>query len=122
VFDVVRVSVDGGVVYGLVGIYVALIVGSFVFPTVYINRRANELKQGLLDEKRERIHELRTRLLEGEDPEELETLQMKLEELRRQYDRYDSVSLYPLSLSIASRLVSSLFLPLFFLLVETYVF
>ena len=119
-FDVVRVGGGGGVVYLLVAVYIGMLVGSFAFPTVYINRRANEVKWDVLNGKRERIHDLRARLLAGDDPEEIEALQMKLDELREQYDTYDSVSLYPMSLSIASRLVSSVFLPLFFLLFETY--
>ncbi|MFC7227969.1 hypothetical protein N0B31_11200 [Salinirubellus salinus] len=120
-FDVVRVGGGSGIVYLLVASYIAMIVGSFVFPTVYINRRANEIKSELLNEKREHIHELRAQLLAGDDPEEIETLQMKLDELRTQYETYDRVSLYPMSLSIASRLVSSVLLPLFFVVVETYV-
>ncbi len=119
-FDVVRVSGGSGVIYALVGIYMLLLVGSFGFPTVYINRRANEIKQESLNSTREQIHELRTRLLASDDPEEIEPLQMKLDELRTQYETYEAVSLYPMSLSIASRLVSSVFLPLFFLVIETY--
>ncbi|MFD1589320.1 hypothetical protein ACFR9U_20270 [Halorientalis brevis] len=120
-FDVVRVSGGSGVIYALVGFYILLLVGSFAFPTVYINRRANEIKQESLDDKREQIHELRTRLLASDDPEEIEPLQMKLAELRKQYETYDAVNLYPMSLSIASRLASSVLLPLFFLVIETYV-
>jgi hypothetical protein len=120
-FDVVRVGGGSGVIYGLVAIYIGLIVGSFAFPTIYINRRANEIKQAQLNDTRERIHDLSDRLMAADDPEEIETLQMKLEELRTAYGTYDSVSLYPMSLSIASRLASSVLLPLFFLLFETYV-
>jgi hypothetical protein len=120
-FDVVRVGGGSGIIYFLVVVYIALIVGSFAFPTVYINRRANEIKRARLNGKRERIHELSARLKTNDDPEEIEVLQMKLDELRTEYDTYDSVSLYPMSLSIASRLASSVLLPLFFLLFETYV-
>ncbi|WP_299266958.1 hypothetical protein [Halorientalis sp.] len=119
-FDLVRVGGGSAIIYGLVAVYIALIVGSFAFPTVYINRRANEIKRDHLNRKRERIHDLRARLLADDDLEEVETLQLKLDELRTEYDTYDSVSLYPMSLSIASRLASSVFLPLFFLLFETY--
>jgi hypothetical protein len=120
-FDVVRVGGGSGIIYLLVAVYIGLIVGSFAFPTVYINRRANEIKQAQLNDTRERIHDLSDRLMAADDPEEIETLQMKLEELRTAYGTYDSVSLYPMSLSIASRLASSVLLPLFFLLFETYV-
>lgn len=120
-FDVVRVGGGSGIIYVLVAIYIGLIVGSFAFPTVYINRRANEIKQEQLNDTRERIHDLSERLMAADDPEAIEPLQMKLAELRTAYDTYDSVSLYPMSLSIASRLASSVLLPLFFLLFETYV-
>jgi len=119
-FDVVRVGGGGLIIYFLVAIYIGLIVGSFAFPTVYINRRANEIKQDQLNSKRDRIHDLREEFLANDDPEEMEVLGMKLDELRTEYDTYDSVSLYPMSLSIASRLASSVLLPLFFLLFETY--
>lgn len=119
-FDFVRVGGGSGIVYVLVAVYIALIVGSFAFPTVYINRRANEIKREHLNRKRERIHDLSARLMANDQPGEIEALQMKLDELRTEYDSYNSVSLYPMSLSIASRLASSVFLPLFFLLFETY--
>lgn len=119
-FDVVRVGGGSGIIYLLVVVYIGLIAGSFAFPTVYINRRAGEIKQSHLNSKRERIHELRSRLLADDTPEDIEALQMQLDELRTEYDTYNSVSLYPMSLSIASRLVSSVLLPLFFLLFETY--
>ncbi len=120
-FDVVRAGDGSVIVYLAVAVYIGLIIGSFAFPTIYINRRANEIKRSIMNSKRERIHELQSQLLAGDNPENLETLQMKLEELRTEHDAYDSVSLYPLSLSIISRLVSSVFLPLFFAVVETYV-
>lgn len=119
-FDVVRVGGGGGIVYLVVAVYIALIIASFVFPTVYINQRANEIKSDILDSKRHRIHNLRAQLLAEDDPETMEATQIKLEELRTEYDTYDGVSLYPLSVSVISRLVSSVLLPLFFLLIETY--
>ncbi|WP_336134408.1 hypothetical protein [Natronomonas amylolytica] len=119
-FDVARIGGGSGTVYFLVAVYIGLIIGSFAFPTVYINRRANEIKRDLLNSKRERIHELHADLLTNEDPDEMDTLQIKLEELRTEYDAYDRVNLYPMSLSIASRLVSSVLLPFAFVLFETY--
>lgn len=119
-FDIARIGGFSEIIYGLVVVYVGMIVGSFVFPTVYINRRANEIKRDHLMEKREEIHELHTRLLDSDDPEAMSTMQIKLDELRNEYEIYDRVSLYPMSLSIASRLASSVLLPLAFLLFETY--
>jgi hypothetical protein len=119
-FDAARIGGGSSIVYFLVAIYIGLIIGSFAFPTVYINRRANEIKEELLNGKRERIHGLQTRLLEHEEAEEMEKLQIKLEELRQEYDAYNRINLYPMSLSIASRLVSSVLLPFAFVLFETY--
>ncbi|MFT4883270.1 MAG: hypothetical protein ACI8U4_000772 [Natronomonas sp.] len=119
-FDIARVGGSSGTVYALVAVYIGLIIGSFAFPTVYINRRANEIKRDLLNSKRERIHEIHDELLSKDDAEEMDTLQIKLEELRTEYDAYDRVNLYPMSLSIASRLVSSVLLPFAFVLFETY--
>jgi hypothetical protein len=119
-FDIARIGGGSSIVYFLVAIYIGLIIGSFAFPTVYINRRANEIKADLLNGKRERIHDLQTRLLEHDDAEEMEKLQIKLDELRTEYDAYDRVNLYPMSLSIASRLISSVLLPFAFVVFETY--
>ncbi len=111
-------------VFLAVGGYVAFIVATFAYPTVYVNRRAQAVRDRVLREKRERIRELERALpadsADGELPD-LET-QLRIQTLREDFHEYRSVSLYPLSVSIITRLASSVLLPIAFTLLETYVF
>lgn len=110
-------------VYVAVAIYVGIILLSFVYPTVYVNRRAQEVRDRILREKREQIRSLRAAAaLEDADGDlaELET-QLKISTLREEFHEYQSVTLYPLSVSILARLASSILLPIAFTVLETYV-
>ena len=112
------------VVYVAVAVYIGFIFLSFVYPTLYVNRRAQEVRDGILQEKREKIQTLRNQSAvesAGGELSELET-QLKIRTLRDDFHEYQSVNLYPLSISILARLVSSILLPIAFTLLETYVF
>lgn len=110
------------VVYAAVVCYVLAIGLSFVYPTVYVNRRAQELRAEILEEKRRRIRELQGEIGpeapdEAADTEEL-ARQFEIQTLRDDYRDYEDVNLYPLSVGILTRLVSSVILPLAFTGVE----
>lgn len=121
---------EGGyrsLVFLAVGIYVGTIALSFVYPTAYMNRKAQRIREEELEEKRRRIRSLQreARTLDaasGEDAslEEVAT-RLEIQRLREEFNEYDTVNLYPLSVGILSRLVSSILLPLFFIVFETYV-
>lgn len=102
--------------------YIGTVVFSFVYPTLYINRRAKEIRNDVLEDKRRRIHALHTEILNADEGTELNLLETKLRTLREEYDQYNRINLYPMSVSIFSKLLSSIMLPLFFLFIETYVF
>jgi hypothetical protein len=111
------------VVYLAVGTYIGFILASFVYPTLYVNRRAQEVRDGVLKRKRRQIQELREGASvdsAGGELAELET-QLKIRTLRDDFHEYRSVNLYPLSISILTRLASSILLPIGFTLLETYV-
>lgn len=111
-------------VYAAVVAYIGLIILSFAYPTLYVNRRAQEVRDRVLQDKREKIQTLRNQSAvesAGGELSELET-QLKIRTLRDDFHEYQSVNLYPLSISILTRLASSIFLPIAFTLVETYVF
>lgn len=111
-------------VYAAVAVYIALIIISFVYPTLYVNRRAQEVRDRVLQQKRQKIQELRNQSVvesAGGELSELET-QLKIQTLRDDFHEYQSISLYPLSITILTRLASSIFLPIAFTLLETYVF
>ncbi|GGL36518.1 hypothetical protein GCM10009037_20070 [Halarchaeum grantii] len=110
-------------VYVAVVAYIGVIVLSFVYPTLYVNRRAQEVRDRILQEKREKIQTLRNQSAvesAGGELSELET-QLKIRTLRDDFHEYQSVSLYPLSVSILIRLASSVLLPIAFTLLDTYV-
>jgi len=111
-------------VYAAVVVYIGFIILSFVYPTIYVNRRAQEVRDKVLQEKREKIQTLGNQSAvesAGGELSELET-QLKIRTLREDFHEHQSVNLYPLSISILTRLASSILLPIAFTLLETYVF
>ncbi|PSP82295.1 hypothetical protein BRC83_09730 [Halobacteriales archaeon QS_1_68_17] len=121
------IAAKGGyrpIIYFGVGIYILSLAASFLYPTVYVNRRAREIRNGVLEEKRRRIRELQARLADGSADAELTDVEtrLRIQTLRNDYKDFERVNLYPLSISIITRLVSSVLLPIAFTLLETYVF
>ena len=124
-------AAEGGfrsLIYVAVGLYVVVIGLSFVYPTIYVNRRAQAVREDELEERRAKIRRLQEKaadvesVADGDDDASMEDLATRLEiqRLREEYTAYANVNLYPLSIGIVVRLVSSLLLPIFFILVEKY--
>lgn len=121
---------EGGyslLVYFAVAIYVVVIVVSFVYPTVYVNRRAQEIRERELRERRDKIKRLVAQAedLEGDGHERDQSAtidevatRLEIQRLREEFNEYADVNLYPLSVSIITRLVSSILLPIMFILFE----
>jgi len=121
------------VVYVGVALFVLLVALNFVYPTYKVNRRAQELRERMLDVHRERIRKLEDRLalLAREEEADLpnddlaetndELLELEIRRARREFEDYQSVQLYPLSIGIITRLVSSLLLPILFILFELFI-
>jgi len=111
------------VVYAAVAAYIGFILISFIYPTLYVNRRAQEVRDDVLKKKRQQIQNLKENASVGSaggEISELET-QLKIRTLRDDFHEYKSINLYPLSISILTRLASSILLPIGFTLLETYV-
>lgn len=121
VFDIAGHTGFGVFVYLIVVIYIGTVIVSFVYPTLYINRRAKQIRRNLLEDKREEIYSLREEIMNADSTKDIKLLKAKLSTLRDDYDTYAQINLYPLSPSILSKLISSIMLPLFFLMFETYV-
>jgi ABC-type multidrug transport system fused ATPase/permease subunit len=121
------------VVYVGVALFVLLVALNFVYPTYKVNRRAQELREEMLDAHRERIRKLEDRLAllatdgEAELPDDDlaetndELLELEIRRARREFDDYQNVQLYPLSIGIITRLVSSILLPVVFILFELFI-
>lgn len=119
----------GGFVYAGVALFVLLVAANFLYPTYKMNRRAQQLRERLLDEHRARIRDLEARLAVPADAgdadeatvRENELLQLEIQRARREFRDHQQVQLYPLSVGIVTRLVSSILLPIFFILFELFV-
>ncbi|MFB6196506.1 MAG: hypothetical protein ABEI80_10070 [Haloplanus sp.] len=121
------------VVYVGVALFILLVALNFLYPTYKVNRRAQELRERMLDRHRERIRKLENRLslryresADGPPEDDLadeddRLLQMEIRRARREFDDYQNVQLYPLSIGIITRLISSILLPIFFILFELFI-
>jgi hypothetical protein len=123
-FAIATVGSYETIVYVAVAGYIGFILISFVYPTLYVNRRAQAVRERILEKKRQQIRELETQMsVDSTNGElaELET-QLKIQKLRDDFHEYQSINLYPLSISILARLASSILLPIVFTILEAYVF
>lgn len=121
------------VVYIGVALFVLLVALNFLYLTYKVNRRAQKLREQMLDAHRERIRKLEDRLalLAEEGAESLpddelaetddELLELEIRRARREFEDYQSVQLYPLSIGIITRLISSILLPILFILFELFI-
>lgn len=107
-------------IYGGVGVYIAVIGTSFLYPTIYVNRRAQAVRERELERMRSRIRDLEA---QARDPAEHGstdevTKRLEIQRLREEFNDYATVSLYPLSVGIITRLLSSILLPIAFTMFE----
>lgn len=113
------------VIYAVVVIYMGAILFSFLYPTIYVNRRAEDIREAELEERRERIHEIRGNAVEQAETGDNEQIsiekQLRIQTLKEEFNEYQSVRLYPFTISIVTQLASSVLLPIIFMLLETYV-
>ena len=117
-------SSEGGVssiIFGFTGIYIFTILISFIYPTAIVNRRAQEYRDSVLEDLRREYMDI-DKKTQGPENDQISELNKRLElqKVQNQYDNYNSVKLYPLQLSILTRLVGSVILPILFMFVEIY--
>lgn len=116
-------------VYAAVGLYIFVIALSFAYPTIYINRRAQAIREDELEKRRVKIRRLQQKsndveaVADGDENASMDDMATRLEiqRLREEYQAHANVNLYPLSIGILVRLVSSLLLPIFFMLMENFI-
>lgn len=116
-FELAAGSAFEAVIYAAVVVYMAFIALSFFYPTLVINRRANEVRAERLEELREAIRDLRRdTAVVGDreaDPDVDDVArQLEIQRLRDRHEDYRDVKLYPMSPEILSQLVGSVILPL----------
>jgi hypothetical protein len=117
-------SSSGGVsevIFVFAGVYILTIFVSFIYPTTIVNRRAQEYRDNVLEDLREEYHRIENAT---NDPNQNELSELnkrlELERVQRNYENYNSVSLYPLQLSIITKLIGSVILPILFMFIEFY--
>lgn len=119
------IATEGGLgegVYLVVAVYVMVLLLSFFYPTLYINRRANAVRRRELDERREEIQALTDQILalDEADVDTVDRMATQLDVMKAEFEEYKNVTLYPLSVGVMSRLVSSILLPAFVFAGEVY--
>lgn len=103
-------------IYVMAGVYGLFIAGSFLYPTLKINRQANGVREDILDDLRQQYEALKQEAGEPRVGAAIETtdpaIEQKLDRIRQEYEDYESVRLYPMEITILVRLVGSVILPI----------
>lgn len=99
--------------------YIGTILFSFVYPTIKINRQAQQSQERILSELQREYVKLEHQLDSADDEAQLAT-RLDLQRLRNRYNDYANVQLYPMETAILTRLIGSVLLPLFFMMLELY--
>lgn len=102
-------------IYLMGSAYGLFIAGSFFYPTIKINRKAEAIRAEILEDLRRQYYTLKDRAKEpaiGVDVEATDQAkEQKLNRLQEEYREYRNVRLYPLQLPILIRLFTSVILP-----------
>lgn len=102
-------------IYVMAGVYGVFIAGSFIYPTLKINRRANAIRESILHDLRGQYEALKQAADEPRIGADIETtdpaIEQKLHRIRTEYEDYESVRLYPMEVTIFIRLTGSVILP-----------
>lgn len=125
-FELASEVAFGYFVYVGVFLFILNNVALFAYPTYKMNRRAQEIREQALEENKERIRELEAKLAIPEEEEEVsvkenQLLQMEIQRARQEFHDNQNVQLYPLSISIITKLVSSIILPILFILFDIFI-
>ena len=125
-FIFVRGNAPPWLVFVIVAGFIGTILVSFVYPTRLINKKAQQHRDARLEELRKEYRRAKTDALnysEVESADENTELikRMELDRVRQEYQDYQNLRLYPFQINILLKLVSSLVLPIFFLVIDSYV-
>ena len=109
------------IVFAIASIYVLTILSSFIYPTVIVNRRAQDYRDGILEDLRHQYANLEQEISSsGQDELNELNKRLELQRVQRKYESYNSLRLYPLQIEILTRLAGSILLPILFIFIEFY--
>lgn len=107
----------------VVFLWMLVVLLSFLYPTVLINIQAKKIRDRILDKLRRDYSESKSHV----DPsdrtrsnEDIIVHHFRLEMIRNEYHDYKAMKLYPFEITIMSKLITSLLLPLLIWWVQTY--
>ena len=121
--DMVTTTSGAIIVYTAIITYISFIIFSFIYPVVKSKRSAQAYREKSLEQSRSRIRRLETELAEIDDEhDDIETkkltLNLEIDHARKKFLLYRRLNLYPISLGIVARLISSVLLPFIFIIFE----
>lgn len=100
-------------------LFSAFILLSFLGPTLIVHRRAKSIRNTALGELREKYTEQSHTLdINDENSMAANICYLKLSRIRSEYLDYQNVKLYPFEVGILVKLITSVVLPLLFLLIK----
>lgn len=125
-FELASEVAFGYFVYIGVFLFILNLIVLFAYPTYKMNRRAQQVREQALRKHKERIRDLEQKLAIPEnqddvDAENHQLLQMEIQRARQEFRDNQNVQLYPLSMSIIARLVSSIILPVLFIFFDIFI-
>jgi len=123
--QIARSTQSGVLVYLGAGLYTLILAGTFIYPTYRINQKAQEVRERELSAYRDRIRKMERHLTgisdetnSDHDSSRQQELQLEIQRTRQEFRDFKNVQLYPLSINIIFRLVTSVFLPLLLAVIE----
>ena len=125
-FIFVRGNAPPWLVFVIVAGFIGTILVSFLYPTRLINKKAQQHRESKLEELRKKYRKAKTDALNYSEvnstDENTELIKrMELDRVRQEYQDYQSLRLYPFQINILLKLISSLVLPILFLVIDSYV-
>lgn len=110
-------------IYGGVGIYILVILASFIYPTFRIRTGARKYIESKMEELRGRHNSLTQKQTgKSDDHLFLLTSHLQVAQLRREFDDYKNLKLYPLEVDTLAKLTSSVVLPVLLILLQSFFF
>lgn len=126
-FIFVRGNAPAWLIYVIVAGFMFALAVSFFYPTFIINQEAQEHREQELDRLRKEHAQAKRDMEQYSAVEESKTQKelvkrLELQRIRKEYQDYNNVRLYPFQIDIIIKLISSVLLPIVFLTIDQYVF
>ena len=109
-------------VYIAIAMFIASITLPFIYPTFKIGKTVRKIRDDILEEIRREYYDIESLVRDTKEDFKKLVLLLSLSEIREKYRMYENLKLYPFEIEIFIKLLSSLILPVLFVLLEVYLF